>query len=90
MELNFADSGHPVFQASSALDPGFLNKKGGTYSNHSNGDTSSAELSFRTIKSANELSIYGTVVDWCDVLAQQILGLLFSRIEKSIAKVHEQ
>ena len=82
MESNFKDSGHPVFRASSALDRGYLRKKGGTYSIHFNRDTSNAELLCRTIYSANQLSIYGAVADWCDALAQHLTGQSFSSIEK--------
>ena len=45
---------------------------------HFNGDTSNADLSFRTIYSANQLGIYGAVGDWCDELVQQIPGQSFS------------
>ena len=80
---NFEDSGHPVFRASSASED--------TKSSiHFSGDPSNAELWFRTINSTNQLSIYGAVADWCDELAQQILGQSFSSIEKSIAKMNEQ
>ena len=76
--------------ASRALDRRYSRKKGRTYSIHFNGDTSNAELLFRTISLANQLSIHGAVTDWCDELAQQIPGQSFSTIEKSIAKLNEQ
>ena len=39
MELNFEENGQPVFQASSALDQGYLRKKSGYYSLPFSGDT---------------------------------------------------
>ena len=90
VDSNFEDSGHTVFRASSALDRGFLKKNRGKCAIHFSGDTSNAELSFRTIHPANQLSIYGAVVDWCEELAQQIPGQSYSSPEKSIAKVAQQ
>ena len=90
MVSSFEDSGHPVFRASSALDLGFLKWKGGTCMIHFSGDHSNADLSFRTIKSANQFSIYGAIADWCDELTEQILGHPFLSMEKSVAKVNEQ
>ena len=75
-EFSFEDSGHPVFRASSAFGSRTLQKV--RWKTH------------RTINSANQLSIYGAVADWCDDLAQQILGQSFLSIEKSSAKVNEQ
>ena len=69
MVSNFEDSGHPAFRATSALDRGFLKKKGGKCTIHFKGDTSNADLLFRTIHSANQLSIYGAVADLCDELS---------------------
>ena len=57
---------------------------------HFSGDASKAELLFRTINSAKQLSIYEAVADWCDELDQQIPGQSFSSIEKSISKANEQ
>ena len=70
MVANFEDSGHPVFRASSALDRGFLKKKGGKCTIHISADPSNAELLFRRINSANQLSIYGAIADWCDGVTQ--------------------
>ena len=53
----------PVFRASSALDRGFLKKKGGERTIHCSADPSNADLLFRTI---NQLSIYGSIAGWCD------------------------
>ena len=67
---NFKDSGHLFFRASSALDRGFLKKKGGRCTIHFSADPSNAELLSRS-------SIYGAIADWCDELTQQILGQSF-------------
>ena len=83
MELNFVESGRPIFRASSALDRG-------TFSIHFNGGTSIAELLFRTINSANQFSTHGAVADWCEELLQQILVQASSSIDKSITKVYLQ
>ena len=56
------------------------------YTIHFSAGPSSAVLLFRTINSANQLSIYGAVADWCHDLTQQILGQSFSNMEKSIAE----
>ena len=63
MVENFKDNGHPVFRATSSLDRGFLRKEGGRCTIHFGAEPSNAELSFRTIHSANHLSIYGAVVE---------------------------
>ena len=39
MELNLEENGQPVFQASNALDQGYLRKKSGYYSLRFSGDT---------------------------------------------------
>ena len=46
--------------------------------------------SFRTICSANQLSIHGAIDNGCAELTKQIPGESFSSMEKSIAKVNEQ
>ena len=58
MMLNFAESGHPVFRATSPLGRGELKSKGGGKKTiHYNGSEENVELIPRTIISANELSI---------------------------------
>ena len=61
-------------RASGALDRGFCRKKSGRCTIHFSAEPSNGELLSRTINSATQLSIYGAVADWCDHLAQQILG----------------
>ena len=56
MMLNFAESGHPVFRASSALERGEWKSKGkGNKSIHFNGSDETIELILRTIISVNQL-----------------------------------
>ena len=51
MMLNFAESGHPVFRATSALERGefFKSKGGGKKSIHFNGSEETVELILRTV-----------------------------------------
>ena len=66
MMLNFAENGHPVFRATSALERGDLKSKGkGTKSIHFNGSDETVELILPTVISVNQLSIYGEVADLC-------------------------
>ena len=76
MMLNFAESRHPVFRATSALereDFFFFKKKkkkqeDGKKSIDFNGSEETVELILRTVISVNQLSIYGAVVDLCNEL----------------------
>ena len=64
MMLNFAESSHPIFRATSALERGEFKSKGkGNMSIHSNGSEENIELNLRTVISANQLSVYGAVAD---------------------------
>ena len=75
MMLNFAESGHPVFRASSALERGELKSKGkGVKSIHFNGSDETIELILRTVISVNQLSVYGAVADLCKELARDSSG----------------
>ena len=70
MMLNFAESGHPVFRASSALERGALKSKGrGVKSIHFNGSDDTIELILRTVISVKQLSVYGAVAELCRELA---------------------
>ena len=62
VELNFAECGLSVLRTSSALDRGVLWEK---CTSHFRGDQSNANLLCRTLNSANQLSIFGAVADWC-------------------------
>ena len=65
--IQFTESGHPVFRATSPLSRGTLESKGcGKLSIHFCADGDTIETVFRTILSVNQLSIYGAVSDLCD------------------------
>ena len=71
MMLNFAESSHPIFRATSALESGECrSKEKGKKSIHSNGCEETIELILRTMISANQLIIYGGVADLCKDLSQ--------------------
>ena len=60
MMFTFAESGHPVFRATSPLSRGTLKSKGGgKLSIHFCADGDTIETVFRTNISVNQLSIYG-------------------------------
>ena len=62
MMLEFAQTIHPLFRASSAFERGELRSKGGKKTIHFNGSEQNVELILRTIISA---IIYGGVADVC-------------------------
>ena len=65
--LTFAESGHPVFRATSPLSRGQLRSKGGgKLSIHYCADGDTIETVFRTIISVNQLSLYGAVAEMCE------------------------
>ena len=67
MMLTFAESGHPVFRATSPLSRGVLKSKGGgSLSIHYCADCETIETVFRTITFVNQLSLYGTVAEMCE------------------------
>ena len=62
--LEFAESGCPIFRATTPLSRGQLKSKGhGKLSIHFAADQETIETVFRIIGSANQLSIYGAVSD---------------------------
>ena len=62
--LTFAESGHPVFRATSPLSRGTLKSKGGgKLSIHYCAASGTIETVFRTIISVYQLSIYGAVAE---------------------------
>ena len=66
MMFNFAESGHPIFRVTSALERGELKGRGkGVKTIHFNGSSDTIELILRTIISVNQLSVYGAVADLC-------------------------
>ena len=60
--LRFAESGHPIFRATTPLSRGQLKSKGkGKVSIHFSADTDTIDTIHRIIRSVNQLSIYGAV-----------------------------
>ena len=67
MLLEFAESGHPTFRATTPLSRSILKSKGrGKLSMHFTADELTIESIFRKIISANPLSIYGAVAAICE------------------------
>ena len=67
MLLEFAESGHRTFRATTPLSRGILKSKGhGKLSIHFIADYPTIETVFRIIISANQLSIYGAVANICE------------------------
>ena len=66
MLLEFAESGHPTFRATTPLSRGQLKSKGhGKLSIHFAADEHTIETIFRIILSVNQLSIYGALAAVC-------------------------
>ena len=64
MLLEFAESGCPIFRATTPLSRGQLKSKGhGKLSKHFAADVETVETIFRIIVSANQLSLYGAVAE---------------------------
>ena len=62
MMVTLAESGHPVFRATSPCSRGLLKSKGGgKLSIHCCADQETNKTVFRTITSVNQLSLYGAV-----------------------------
>ena len=67
MMIKFAESGHPVFRATSPLSQGTIKSKGGgKLSIHFCADLETIKTVFRTIISVNQLSLYGAVAEMCE------------------------
>ena len=67
MLVEFAESGCPIFRATSPVSRGKLKSKGhGNLSIHFAADQETIETIFRTIISANQLSLYGAVANMCE------------------------
>ena len=62
MLLEFAESGHPIFRATTPLSRGQLKSKGhGKLSIHFAADGDTVDTIYRVILSVNQLSVYGAV-----------------------------
>ena len=68
MMMNFAETSHPIFRASSAFERGEAKWKGKSI--HFNGSEENIEYILRTIISPNQLSVYGAVADLCRELSK--------------------
>ena len=67
MMLTIAESGHPVFRATSPLSRGQLKSKGGEkLSIHYCANQDTIKTVLRTIVSVNQLSLYGAVAQICE------------------------
>ena len=67
MLLEFAESGHATFRATTPLSRGQLKSKGhGTLSIHFAADEFTIDTIFRIILSVNQLSVYGAVAAVCE------------------------
>ena len=67
MLLEFAESGHPTFRATTPLSRCKLKSKGhGKLSIHFAADQETIETVFRIIAFANQLSLYGAVANMCE------------------------
>ena len=67
MLVDFAESGCPIFRATSPLSRGRLKSKGhGKLSIHCAADLETIESSFRKVASASQLSLYGAVAEMCE------------------------
>ena len=66
MLSEFAESGHPIFRATSPLSRGRVKSKGhGKLSIHYCADLETIETFFRIVVSANQLSLYGAIAEMC-------------------------
>ena len=67
MLVEFAESGCPIFRATTPLSRGQLRSKGhGKLSIHCAATQETSETIFRIIVSANQLSLYGAVAEMCE------------------------
>ena len=67
MLLEFAESGHPIFRATTPLSRGKLKSKGkGKVSIHFTADQDTVDTIYRIILSVNQLSVYGAVAAVCE------------------------
>ena len=67
MLLEFAESGHPIFRATTPLSRGELKSKGrGKLSIHFTADQDTVDTIYRIMLSVNQLSVYGAVAAICE------------------------
>ena len=67
MLLEFAESGHPIFRATTPLSRSILKSKGrGKLSIHFAADQDTVDTIYRIILSVNQFSVYGAVAAICE------------------------
>ena len=75
MLLEFAESAHPTFRATTPLSRGQLKSKGhGKLSIHFAADEFTIDTIFRIILSVNQLSVYGAVAAICEEFESHLDG----------------
>ena len=75
MMLELAETIHPMFRASSALEREELRSKGGGKKTiHFNSSEQNVELIVRTVTSANQLSMYGSEADVCTEVSKDTVA----------------
>ena len=76
MLLEFAESGHPTFRATTPLSRSILKSKGrGKLSIHFAADVDTIDTIYRIILSVNQLSVYGAVAAICEEFESHQDGL---------------
>ena len=67
MSLEFVESGHPIFRATTPLSRGLLKgKRRGKLSIHFTADQDTVDTIYRIILSVNQFSVYGAVAAVCE------------------------
>ena len=75
MMIEFSETAHPIFRASSALEREEVrSKEGSKMTIHFNGSEQNVELIPRTVISANQLSMYGAVADMCREVSKDTMA----------------
>ena len=65
------ETSHSAVKSISALSRRIMKRKNNRDTIHFNADASNTELLFRTVHSANQVSIYGAVSSWCEEFGQR-------------------
>ena len=86
MVKRFMESGHPVFIHEHQCFASWNSEKENNRDTiHFTADASNTEFSYRTIHSANQLSIYGAVAGWCEEF-----GLKLDETSESLTKTENE
>ena len=71
--VNFSESGHPIFRASSGFETGEVrSKERCKKSKQFNGCNENIELLLRTVIYVNQLSVHGALADPCNELSEGV------------------